>query len=90
MSCLILVWNSGKNIGAEYAVDFYMYNVTITVYANVNGHAGKYCEQTLEFSSRERGLSICMYDNRVCLRDEMLIAGGDGTMIITQSKMVPL
>ncbi|MDE6259640.1 MAG: S-layer homology domain-containing protein [Oscillospiraceae bacterium] len=52
------------------------YEVTATVYANIDGHAGKRCEQIFEFSGREHSFYICTYDGEVCFRDELLITGG--------------
>lgn len=51
------------------------YEVTATVYANIDGHAGKLCEQTFLWEWDEESLSICTNDNRVCLWNTWLHMG---------------
>ena len=51
------------------------YEVTATVYANIDGHAGKLCEQTFLWEWNEESLSICKNDNRACLRNTWLHMG---------------
>ena len=53
-----------------FTLDIGSGTVTATAYANINGHAGKYCENLFSFNV-PHWLSLCTYDNQICLRNRM-------------------
>ena len=71
--CLCLTLGMSGNLTGQN--DIYAYDVTATVYANVDGHAGKVGEQTFSWDWDEELLSICKNDNRVCLWNTWLHMG---------------
>ena len=68
----LLTVETGENLAVS---GWYAYDVTATVYANIDGHAGKLCEQTVSFYSGEDSLYICAYDSKVGLHVEEFAPG---------------
>ena len=88
----LLTVETGENLAVS---GWYAYDVTATVYANIDGHAGKLCEQTVSFYSGEDSLYICAYDSKVCLHVKEFAPGAgyyndfykieNGTFVVSDS-----
>lgn len=66
---LLTVDTSGDKDG------YHTYEVTATVYGDMDGHIGKLCEQTFSYGWEERWLYICTDNSHVCFQDSMLWPG---------------
>ena len=70
----LLTLDSGENLIEEedsLLHGYRYYEVTATVYANIDGHAGKVCEYTFEpMGSYGYLMYICTYDGHICFRAE--------------------
>ena len=60
---LLTIETSGDKSG------YHEYEITATLYADMDGHAGKSCEKTFSWSWHEESLYICKSGNQVCLRE---------------------
>ena len=54
---------------------YHEYEITATLYADIDGHARKSCNQTFSWSWDEESLYICKNGNNVCLRNTWLHMG---------------
>lgn len=70
----LLTVDSGEDLSIMNH-NMHAYNVTATVYASVDGHAEKLCEETFTFSSGEESLYLWTYDGHVSFHYSMFLSG---------------